>query len=293
MATTWWHEGELSVQRRAGVTNHDKLRNGVRDALPPHFRDFLAAQRFVVLATRDAGGLLWCSMVPGWPAFASAPTPETIAVDRRAFVDPDVLAQLQADPQVGLLAFDPSTRRRIRINGVATIGDTAVLLHLVECFGNCQQYIQKRAAEGPEPHALTTTSRASQLEPSQRNWIARADTCFLASVHPTAGPDASHRGGRPGFVAVLDSQTIEFHDYPGNDMFQSLGNLTADPTAAMLFVDFSRGATLQLSGDAIVVWNVPASPTGRTVRFTVREAREKHPALAWQWPIVEYSPVNP
>ena len=76
-------------------------------------------------------------------------------------------------------------------------------------------------------------------------------------------------------------------------MFQSLGNLAANPTAALLFVDFSSGNTLQLTGNADVVWDVPDSPTGRTVRFTVREAREKHPALAWQWPVVEYSPVNP
>ena len=67
MGRTWWHEGELAVQRRAGVTNHDKLRNGVRDELPPHFRDFLTVQRFVVLATSDAHERLWCSMVAGWP----------------------------------------------------------------------------------------------------------------------------------------------------------------------------------------------------------------------------------
>jgi predicted pyridoxine 5'-phosphate oxidase superfamily flavin-nucleotide-binding protein len=293
MATTWWHEGELNVQRRAGVTNHDKLRNGVRDELPPHFRDFLAAQRFVVLATKDETGLLWCSMIAAWPGFASAATPRAIALDRRAFVDADVISQLQAEPQVGLLAFDPSTRRRIRINGAATLGETAVVIDLIECFGNCQQYIQKRAAAGPEPHAPATISRTSHLEASQRDWITQADTCFLASIHRTAGPDASHRGGRPGFITVVDSQTIEFPDYPGNDMFQSLGNLAANPTAAMLFVDFTRGATLQLSGNAVVVWDVPDSPTGRTVRFSVHEAIEKHPAVAWQWPVVEYSPVNP
>jgi uncharacterized protein len=293
MAGSWWHEGELEVQRRAGVTNHDKLRNGVRDALPPHFRDFLGVQRFVVLATCDGHGHMWCSMVAGWPGFASATTAQTVSLDRRAFVDPDLVAQLEHDPRVGLIAFDPSTRRRIRVNGHATITDVQVLIELHECFGNCQQYIQKRLAAGPEPHPPVSVARASALSDTQRKWIAQADTSFLASMHVSAGPDASHRGGSPGFITVLDERTVAFDDFPGNDMFQTLGNLTANPDAAMLFVDFDSGATLQLSGHASVLWDQHDSPTGRTVQFVVREVVEKQPSVAWAWPVVEYSPVNP
>jgi predicted pyridoxine 5'-phosphate oxidase superfamily flavin-nucleotide-binding protein len=232
-------------------------------------------------------------MVAGWPGFASAVTPHAVSIDRRAFVDPDLIAQLQIDRRVGLLALDPSTRRRIRVNGFATVGDTAVLIDIVECFGNCQQYVQKRPAVGPEPQTPATVSRGAALEPSQCDWIAAADTAFLASVHSDAGPDASHRGGRPGFIRVIDDRTIAFHDYPGNDMFQSLGNLTANPSAAMLFVDFTSGATLQLSGSAVVGWDAPDSPTGRSIVFTMRNVVEKHPATPWKWPVVEYSPVNP
>ena len=65
-----------------------------------------------------------------------------------------------------------------------------------------------------------------------------------------AGLDASHRGGRPGFVAVSNDGMLAFDDYSGNDMFQTLGNLTSNPAAAMLFVDFETAATLQLSGEA-------------------------------------------
>ena len=293
MAITGWHEGELAVQRRAGVTSHDRLRTGVRDALPPHFRDFLAVQRFVVASTCDAGGRLWCSMVAGWPGFATAPTPQRVSLDRRAFGDDEVLRHLAADPRIGLLAFDPSTRRRIRVNGLALVDEGAVSIDISETFGNCQQYIQKRPASGPEPQALQTISTASTLAPAQREWIAHADTCFLASMHDVAGPDASHRGGRPGFITVADDRTLRFPDYPGNDMFQTLGNLTANPAAAMLFVSFDTGATLQLSGTADVAWNAPGSPTGRAVEFRIRDSIEKRPQAPWRWPVLEYSPVNP
>jgi hypothetical protein len=64
-------------------------------------------------------------------------------------------------------------------------------------------------------------------------------------------------------------------DYPGNNMFNSFGNLSVDPTAALLFVDFQRGTTLQMSGTAAVRWGVPADDdgahTGRRVEFVPQQ----------------------
>jgi uncharacterized protein len=291
-SSTGWHEGELEVQRRAGISDHVKLRGGVRDALPPHFIAFLAVQRFVTIATRDPNGALWCSMVPGWPGFAVARDPQTVEFARRAF-DDEIVRHVLAHPRVGVLALDPSTRRRIRINGFASVEADAVTLRIRETFGNCQQYIQKRPADGPSPSASALVAIGASLEPAQQDWIASADTCFLASMHPVAGPDASHRGGRPGFVHVVDEQTLRFDDYDGNNMFQTLGNIVSHPAAAMLFVDFESGATLQLTGEAAIEWDAASAPTGRSVRFAIRAIVERRPAAPWSWPVVEYSPVNP
>ena len=67
-----------------------------------------------------------------------------------------------------------------------------------------------------------------------------------------------------------DQQTVEWPDYPGNNMFNSLGNLAVDPTAALLFIDFRSGCTLQLSGSAHVKWHARAADgdTGRRVQFS-------------------------
>ena len=292
MRARWWHEGELAVQRRAGVEHPERLRTGVRNELPPHFVAFLAAQRFLVVSTVDARETLWCTMVPGWPGFAQARSTREVVVDVQAF-EAGVLAQLRADPRIGMLAFDPSTRRRIRVNGIARVEAGAVAIGIAETFGNCQQYIQKRPAVGPQGHAGEIVAAGDTLAASQRAWIAGADTCFLGSIHAVAGPDASHRGGRPGFVEVVDDRTLRFDDYPGNDMFQTLGNLTATPVAALLFVDFETGGTLQLAGEADVLWDANRTLTGRAVRFRLRTAIEKRPATPWRWPVVEYSPVNP
>ncbi len=105
--------------------------------------------------------------------------------------------------------------------------------------------------------------------------IETADTFFLGTTHATAGNDASHRGGAPGFVRVADEGQLWWPDYPGNNMFNSFGNLAADPTAALLFLDFRAGVILQLSGTATVCWDDVSAggddaPTGRRVEFVAR-----------------------
>ena len=88
-----------------------------------------------------------------------------------------------------------------------------------------------------------------------------------ARVHPTRGADASHRGGSPGFVRVAGGR-LWWPDYPGNNMFNSLGNLAVDPAAALMFIDFFSGRTLQLSGAGDVRWDDAAE---RSVEYDVRD----------------------
>jgi hypothetical protein len=97
--------------------------------------------------------------------------------------------------------------------------------------------------------------RGSQLSESQQQQISRADTFFIATDNPDRGADVSHKGGNPGFVRVVDPQRIAFPDYNGNSMFNTLGNLTVNPHAGLLFIDFDTGRTLQLSGRASIDWS--------------------------------------
>ena len=86
-------------------------------------------------------------------------------------------------------------------------------------------------------------------------------------------------------------------DYPGNNMFNTFGNLAVNPAAGLLFVDFERGATLQLTGTADVLWereHLAAFPGAeRAVRFRVAEALERPHATTLRWRLVERSPFNP
>ena len=114
------------------------------------------------------------------------------------------------------------------------------------------------------------------LTDGDRGLVTAAETFFLGTAHPTRGVDSSHRGGPSGFVRAEGNQ-LWWPDLPGNNMFNSLGNLAADPAAALLFIDWTDGAVLALSGTADVSWLDARPPrdeteTGRRVRFTTEAA---------------------
>jgi hypothetical protein len=87
---------------------------------------------------------------------------------------------------------------------------------------------------------------------------------------------------------VRDERTLEFPDYPGNNMFNSLGNLRVHPRAGLLFVDFARGDLLQLTGRVQVRWNPETA-----VVVTIEEARTTPSGSSLRYELVEPSPVNP
>lgn len=68
-------------------------------------------------------------------------------------------------------------------------------------------------------------------------------------------------------------------DFVGNDLFNSLGNLAVDDSAALFFPDFATGRTLQLSGRATVEWEAPTA-TGRAVGFRVEAVQWGAPLLS-------------
>ena len=126
--------------------------------------------------------------------------------------------------------------------------------------------------------------RSSALDARTRALVAGADTFFIATWHPGGGADASHRGGRPGFVRVLDDRTLEFPDYPGNNMFNTLGNLVGHPRAGLLFVDFERGDLLQLTGRAKIRWEPATAVRRGRSRRSARLPAAARCASSWSSP---------
>jgi predicted pyridoxine 5'-phosphate oxidase superfamily flavin-nucleotide-binding protein len=188
---------------------------------------------------------------------------------------------------MGLLVLDPTTRQRMRFNGRGMLRPEGLFLLVDQVYGNCPKYIQLRRQEADGEAAAGEPVRVSAtLDERQRSAVASADTFFIASFHPGGGADASHRGGRPGFVQVLGDGRLAFDNYPGNGMFNTLGNFVDHPRAGLLFLDFETGDVLQLTGRARV------DPDFSTV-VEIEEVRETRGASPLRYRLVEMSPSNP
>jgi hypothetical protein len=273
-----FHPGELAVQLRAGVRDDARHVGEIIGArLPPMAGRFLQEQRIAVAASRDAEGRIWASLVTGVPGFVRPVDEELVLIDGRIAAGDPLLENLAVRPELGVLVIDLRHRRRLRMNGRGLLEGGRVFLTLQQAYGNCPKYIRSRLVE-PVAAGDSSAHRAPRLDARQQAWIARADTLFVASYHPEGGADASHRGGDPGFVSVLGPGSLSFPDYPGNNMFNTLGNIQAEPRVGLLFLDFETGGTLQLTGRASIEWKPEAgpSPVGdrAVVRFELDEALE-------------------
>lgn len=256
--TTWgFHEGELAVQRLAGVEHAAKRLEPM--LLPADLSGgaarFLASQTFAVLTGRDRAGRLWTSPVVAEAGFLRALDDVRLRVDAQPRCG-DPLHGLPAGQAVGLIAIDFAARRRLRVNGALTMSDDAGLeIRADQAYGNCPKYIHRRRPRVAALTAPVDVRTSSSLGPREAASFAGADTIFLGTTHPTRGSDASHRGGPPGFVHVTSPDQLWFPDFDGNDMFNSFGNLAVDAEAALLAVDVESGLSVHVNGTARVAWD--------------------------------------
>jgi predicted pyridoxine 5'-phosphate oxidase superfamily flavin-nucleotide-binding protein len=276
-ADTGFHAGELAVQQRAGARAEAARLSPMLE--PAELRGgivaFLADRAFAVITARDAGGRLWTSPLSGPPGFLAAVTPATLAI-HADLAEGDPLQGLPVGQKAGLVVVEFAARRRVRVNGtLASAGNGILAIEVEQAYGNCPQYIHQRLLTADRPVTEGTgVRRGAALTPQDAGLIRAADTFFLGTTNPGRGSDSSHRGGTPGFVRV-DGDRLWWPDYPGNNLFNSFGNLAVDPEAALLFLDFDTGRTLHLSGTAEVDWDAAGRPgddghTGRRAVFTLQ-----------------------
>lgn len=298
-----FHAGERAVQRRAGVAEVALRvgRGALQNAIDREVAAFLAQRLFLIAGAEAPDGRVWASLLVGPPGFARALDATHLHLIARPPAGDPLAAAIAAGPtSVGLLALDAATRSRVRLNGTATATEAGILMVVEQVYGNCTKYIGRRVPvqviAGGHPDLARTT--ADRLNADQRALLETTDTAFVASAHRDRGADASHRGGRPGFLRVNDDgRRVLLPDYTGNRMFQTLGNLVLDPRIGMLVVDWETGRTVQLAGTAEILWDGPevqARPhADRVVAIDVEAVAEQVRTLPVRYELRESYELNP
>ena len=135
------------------------------------------------------------------------------------------------------------------------------------------------------------------LTDDDRAFIERLDLFFLATVNSKGEPTCSYKGGDPGFVRVLDGQTLVFPNYDGNGMYLSTGNVADNGLVGMLFIDLCSPKRLRVNGHARLEPASFAAPIYPEAQFvvvvTVREVFPNCPRYIHKFALVERSQFVP
>jgi predicted pyridoxine 5'-phosphate oxidase superfamily flavin-nucleotide-binding protein len=95
-------------------------------------------------------------------------------------------------------------------------------------------------------------SARDPLGAEEAEFIAARDSFYMATVSETGWPYIQHRGGRPGFLRIVDPHTLAFADYKGNRQLLSTGNLAANDRVSLFLMDYPRRERLKILGHARV-----------------------------------------
>ncbi len=300
-----FHSGERAIQEKTGE-REVALINGqmIADRIPAAARLFVAQQHNCVLGWSSPKHEVWATFLVGPKGFAR--TDEDLkslflrlADERGTLQGNPVFAGIRDGHHLGALFIELATRRRLRVNGrVVGLTSDEIAVAIDQAHPLCPKYIQRRQPRESEPGGAPIDIQTGEtLDEALIAWATGTDTFFVASAHPDGWADVSHRGGTPGFVRARDG-VLRIPDYPGNSLFNTLGNFALNPRAGLAFVDFELNRQLQVTGDVRLDLETDGQEgqtggTGRWWEFTPRRWIVSPLNKALTWTFIDPSPFNP
>ncbi len=88
------------------------------------------------------------------------------------------------------------------------------------------------------------------LDPHAKNFIHQSPFLVLATYNASGKMDNSPRGGKPGFVKILDDKHILIPDSKGNNRLDSLVNIVENGRVGLFFMLPGIDETLRINGSA-------------------------------------------
>lgn len=101
-----------------------------------------------------------------------------------------------------------------------------------------------------QPMEIAVAKCLPALDPHCKHFIELAPFAVISSADSNGDADVSPRGDGPGFVKVIDDNTIVMPDRPGNNRIDTLANIVDNPKVGMLFFVPGVNETLRVNGKA-------------------------------------------
>ena len=103
------------------------------------------------------------------------------------------------------------------------------------------------------PKGRAVTKLKDYMTPYVQEFIKHSPFAVMATSGPDGHCDASPKGGKPGFVRVLDERRLLFPDVAGNKLFQSYQNMDANPHIGLIFFIPGVNDTVRVNGRVTIV----------------------------------------
>lgn len=91
-----------------------------------------------------------------------------------------------------------------------------------------------------------------RLTENEIDFIGERDGFYMGSVGENNQPYIQFRGGKPGFLKVLDDATLGFADFRGNLQYISTGNIRKNNRIALFLMDYANRQRLKILAEAEV-----------------------------------------
>lgn len=95
------------------------------------------------------------------------------------------------------------------------------------------------------------------VTPELEDFLSLQDMFYLGTANRQGQPYIQYRGGPPGFLKAIDSNTLAFADFGGNRQYITLGNLSENPNAFIFLMDYANRRRIKLWGNASIVEDDP------------------------------------
>jgi PPOX class probable FMN-dependent enzyme len=105
----------------------------------------------------------------------------------------------------------------------------------------------------PNPQGRAVTKLKNHMTPFVQEFIQHSPFVVMATSDREGRCDASPKGGKPGFVRVLDDRHLLLPDVAGNRLFQSYQNMDGNPHVALLFFIPGVNETVRVNGTVTIV----------------------------------------
>ena len=104
-----------------------------------------------------------------------------------------------------------------------------------------------------EPHLPRAGASRDAFTEEETHFIQSRDSFYMATVSESGWPYMQHRGGKPGFLRVVNPSTLAFADYKGNRQMLSTGNLLVNDRVCLFLMDYPQRTRLKILGHARVL----------------------------------------